>query len=67
MILLEIGNSLDFLIYLIGAFWLIPIVMFIIGLVRLKKKPKSAKILLIISGIWLVVGGGWCGGLLGMY
>ncbi|MGB0932286.1 MAG: hypothetical protein ACPGVB_16010 [Chitinophagales bacterium] len=67
MMLLEIGNALDFLIIPLVLFWLIPIVMFIFGLTRLKSKPKNAKVLLIISGIWLVVGGGCCGELLGIY
>ncbi|MEZ4888847.1 MAG: hypothetical protein R3E32_29240 [Chitinophagales bacterium] len=65
MMLLEIGNSLDFLIVLFAIFWLIPIVMLIVGLTRLKSRPQNAKILLIVSGIWLVVGLGCCGGLMG--
>jgi len=64
MILLEIGNSLDFLLYLIFLLWAIPIVMFIAGLVKLKSSPKTAKILLTISGIWLLIGLGCCGALL---
>lgn len=67
MMLLEIGNSLDFLIVLFAIFWLIPIVMLIVGLTRLKSRPQNAKILLIVSGIWLVVGLGCCGGLMGVY
>ena len=64
MILLEIGNSLDFLVYLIFLLWAIPIVMFIVGLVKLKSSPRIAKALLIVSGIWLLIGLGCCGALL---
>ncbi len=67
MILLEIGNSLDFLIIPLLLFWLIPIAMFIVGMTRIKSRPQNAKILMIVSGIWLVVGFGCCGGLLGIY
>jgi len=34
--------------------------MLIVGLNRLKTKPESAKSLLIIAGIYFVVGGGIC-------
>ncbi len=40
------------------------IIMLIIGLRRLKSKPESAKKLLIIAGIYFLIGGGICGSLL---
>ncbi|MDN5215813.1 hypothetical protein QQ020_27290 [Fulvivirgaceae bacterium BMA12] len=40
------------------------IIMLIIGLRRLKTKPESAKTLLIIAGIYFLIGGGICGSLL---
>ncbi len=41
------------------------IIMLIIGLVLLKKKPKTAKVLLIIAGVYFLIGGGICGALVG--
>jgi hypothetical protein len=43
---------------------LIPISLFIVGLVRLKSRPENAKKLLIAAGILLLVGAGVCGALL---
>ncbi len=40
------------------------IVMLAIGLRRLKTKPTSAKVLLIISGMYFLIGAGICGTLL---
>lgn len=36
-------------------------ILLIIGLVRLKKKPENAKKLLIIAGIYFLIGAGICG------
>lgn len=40
------------------------IVMLILGLKRLKTKPETAKRLLIAAGVYFLIGGGICGGLL---
>ena len=58
------GQGVALIIFLVALAWIIPIAMLIIGLVRLKRKQKNAKILLIISGIWLLIGLGFCGSLM---
>lgn len=65
MILLRLGNSneLMFLVVLAFLFWAIPIVMLIIGLIRLRSKPNRGKRLMIIAGIWLLAGLGFCASL----
>ncbi len=63
MILLEIGSGLEIIFAFVLLLWLIPIVMFIVGLTRLKNRPQNAKILMIISGIWLLIGISFCGSL----
>ena len=62
-LLVSNGNNsiLLFLIFLTFLFWMIPIIMLIVGIIRLKKRPKNAKDLIIIAGVWLVIGGGACG------
>lgn len=62
--LLMDSGSLDFLLYIIALFWLIPVIMLIVGLTRLKSRPKNAKTLIIIAGVWLVIGGGACGAMM---
>ncbi len=62
--LLMSSGSLDFILYLLIIFWMIPVIILIVGLTRLKSRPKNAKTLIIIAGIWLVVGGGFCGSML---
>lgn len=65
MILLMQGNGIITLIALIYLVCHSPaIVMVIIGLVRLKSKPQLAKKLLILSGIYFLIGWGVCGSLL---
>lgn len=64
MILLEIGNigGLILMVYLvchIPAF-----ILLILGLVWRKSHPKRSKILLILAGIYFLVGGGICGAIL---
>jgi len=68
MFLLEVGD-LSGLIALFGLFWIIPIIMLIVGLVLVlsKKNIKRGKVLMIISGVWLVIGLGICGALIGAY
>lgn len=52
------------LIILILLYWLIPLTLLILGLVRLKSRPENAKKLLIASGILCLIGAGVCGALL---
>ncbi len=40
------------------------IIMAIIGFVKLKKNPKTAKILFIIAGVYVIVGLGICGAMI---
>lgn len=57
-------GALEFLFFLLFLFWITPVIMLIVGLTRLKSRPKNAKTLIIIAGIWLVVGVGACGSML---
>jgi hypothetical protein len=52
------------LIFLVVLYWLIPIILIIVGLVRIRSRPENAKKLLIVAGILLLVGAGVCGALL---
>lgn len=51
---------------ILGVFiyWMTPLILLILGLIRLKSKPENAKKLLIIAATMLVVGAGFCGVLL---
>ena len=40
------------------------IIILIIGLTRLKSRPENAKKLLIVAGIYFIIGGGICGAML---
>lgn len=42
-------------------FWITPVILFLNGLEQLKTKPGKAKIMMIVSGIWLLIGLGCCG------
>lgn len=67
MIILEINRhdlGILLIMLVVALAWIIPIVMLIVGLIRLKTRPKNAKTLLIISGIWLLIGIGFCGTLM---
>jgi hypothetical protein len=57
-------NGIAFLIFLVLLYWLIPIILLIVGLVRIKSRPENAKKLLIAAGVLLLVGAGVCGALL---
>lgn len=50
-----------FLIFLTICYWLIPLVLIVVGLTRLKSRPENAKTLLIIAAVMLIVGLGFCG------
>lgn len=63
MILLEVGGILfGLMVILFIPFWVTPIYLLVRGLGMIKSNPKKAKKFLIISGIWLLVGMGTCGG-----
>jgi hypothetical protein len=57
-------NGIAFLIFLVLLYWLIPIILLIVGLVRIKSRPENAKKLLIAAGVLLLVGAGVCGAIL---
>ena len=57
-------DGIAFLIFLVLLYWLIPIILLIVGLVRIKSRPENAKKLLIVAGILFLVGAGICGALL---
>ena len=65
MILLEInGSTILILFLLVSLAWIIPIGMLIIGISRLKSRPKNAKTLIIFAGVWLTIGLGYCGSMM---
>ncbi len=65
---LEVGN-LDGLVALLFAIMFGPaLLLLIVGFVlRSKQKPKAAKILFILAGVYLLISLGICGGLMGAY
>jgi len=58
------GGIVYLLIFAVVLYWLIPIILIIVGLVRIRSRPENAKKLLIVAGILLLVGAGFCGVLL---
>ena len=65
---LEVGN-LDGLVTVLFALMLGPPILLFIGGVfaRRKSHKKTAKVLFILAGLYLLVGLGICGGLLGAF
>ena len=59
MILLNIDGSVIFLFFLIGNSP--ALLLLLIGAMLQSRKPKTAKVLFIIAGIYLVIGLGVCG------
>lgn len=55
------GGAITLLLILIFLYWLTPLVLIIVGLVKWRSKPRTAKICLIVAGIMLLVGLGFCG------
>jgi hypothetical protein len=41
----------------------VPVILFIVGLLRLRTNKDSAKNLFIFAAVWLIVGGGICAAL----
>ena len=64
MTLLEVGNLLPLILILYLLFHSPAIIMLIIGLNKRKTKPEASKKLLIIAGIYFIIGTGICGLLL---
>lgn len=60
---MEDFTSMVIMFYLIAH--LPAFIMLVIGLALLKEKPSRAKTLLILAGVYFVIGGGICGKLLG--
>ena len=65
MILLEVGNLGGIFLIIFLIMHLPSIILGIIGLVIRKNKPKAAKTLFIIAGVYLLVSYGTCGVLIG--
>ena len=65
MISLEIDGGALMGIFLLIIFIMIgpPIIFLVIGLVKRKKKPETAKIFYILSVAYLLIAGGICGSL----
>ena len=59
MTLLNIDGSVIFLFFLIGNSP--ALLLLLIGAVLRGRKPKTAKVLFIIAGIYLLIGLGLCG------
>jgi hypothetical protein len=64
MVLLEMNGILSFIIIVYLICHSPAIILLIVGLNRLKTKPENAKKLLIIAGIYFLIGAGICGALL---
>jgi hypothetical protein len=54
-------NALFILIILTLCYWLTPVVLIFIALSRFKSRPDNARTLLIIAGVMLIIGIGFCG------
>lgn len=57
-------DTIALLLFGLFLYWVTPVVLLILGLTRLRKRPENAKILLIAAGIMLIVGVGVCTALL---
>lgn len=64
MIFLEVGNIGSLIALIIFIFFGIPIILFFVGLSILKKHPKAGKLLMIISGLFLIISLGVCGSMM---
>jgi len=54
---------MEALILLVLFFWLSPMIMILVGAIQLRKNPAKAKKIIIVAGIWLLIGFGFCGGM----
>ncbi len=61
--LLEVGNLLPLVIVVYLVLHLPAIIMLVIGLRLKERKPKTSKTLLILAGVYFLVGAGICGGM----
>jgi hypothetical protein len=48
------------ILFALIAYWITPLVLIVLGLIKWKSKPQTAKVLLIIAATILVVGAGAC-------
>nr|WP_294927468.1 hypothetical protein [uncultured Flavobacterium sp.] len=65
MIALEVGN-LDGLVAILFSIMLgPPVLLTIIGFAVKRNNPKTAKVLFILGAVYLLIGLGICGGLIG--
>jgi hypothetical protein len=64
MILLEVGNLLPFVIGVYLVCHIPAIILLVLGVRMLKTRPPKGKNLLILAGIYFLIGGGICGAML---
>lgn len=57
------GGFLGLVVMIYLVLHLPAIILLIIGLRRRKTKPESAKVMLIIAGVYFLIGAGVCGGM----
>lgn len=62
MIILEIGMSFFFIVYLL--LHLPAILALIFGIAKSEKNPESSKKMLIFALVYFIIGGGMCGAFL---
>mgnify|MGYP005666338025 CR=1 FL=1 len=63
MIILNSGSGWEYLIFIAIFFGIIvPVALFIVGLVQLRKNHKRGKTILIIATVYSIISFGLCGG-----
>lgn len=65
MIGLEVGNLDGLVAFFVSIMLGPPVLLTIIGFAVKRNNPKTAKVLFILSAVYLVIGLGICGGLIG--
>ena len=65
MIALEVGNLDGLVAFFVSIMLVPPAFLTIIGFAVKRNNPKTAKVLFILSEVYLVIGLGICGGLMG--
>lgn len=64
MTILEVGGLLGLIVGIYIVAHLPAIILIIIGISKLKTNPTNAKTMLIIAGIYIIIGTGICGSML---